>query len=325
MQSFKTDKAVLCAGDLIPDFVIPYGSLRSSLKEDKRAKGVASEVELRCGGTSGNSSCGLAKLGIPSYIFAKVGDDYQGKLLRNDLIENGVRTDYLLVDDKAPSAVNMIVIDEFGERFPFQWPRTGSAYANIKAEEIPESILDKIGWVLFEGVTLWKDPTGSSYLDLAERCYSAGIPISIDLNLHAEKVGWPEDYARKVRRVVELSSIVFGSLEEEYPFLTEHPRQLVTNTRSVIARDGKNGCTLYSNEGEYSVGIYPVEVTDTIGAGDIFNSGFIAAVVLGLPLKECLAWGNACGNYSVGLKGGRSCPDRKTLLQFIEKNGIPYR
>ena len=323
MLHFKTEKPVLCAGDLIPDFIIPFGSVcdPSQLRDAPTQQG----VELCCGGTSGNTSCGLAALGVPAMIMAKVGNDYQGQILREDLQKYGVDDTYLFVDPKAPSMNNFIVVDAKGDRYVFNWPRGGGAFANITLEEIPDSLIEKIGWVLLEGETFHMGSTADAYLRLAHRCAEDGVPVSIDLNLHTESFGWPDHFSSRIKEIVGLSNVVFGSTREEFPFLCSHPRDLVSENRAIVARDGRNGCTLYTHEGEYTVGIYDLKVSDTVGAGDIFDSGFIAAAVSGLPLKDCLAWGNACGNWSVQHPGGRSCPDRGTLLAFLAQQGVPFK
>ena len=172
---------------------------------------------------------------------------------------------------------------------------------------------------------LANNPTVEAFSQLAERCASAGIPVSLDLNLRTEAFGWGEEYASLIGRVLNVSSVVFGSVKEEYPYVCSHPRDLVRHSRMVVARNGRDGCTLYTDEGDYSVGIYDLPVCDTVGAGDCFNSGFIAAAVLGMSPRDCLIWGNACGNYSVQFDGGHSCPDRETMLRFLAENGVPER
>ena len=52
-------------------------------------------------------------------------------------------------------------------------------------------------------------------------------------------------------------------------------------------------------------GFAPAErVVDTTAAGDSFNGGYLAALALGLPESERLAWGHETARHVVGLAGG---------------------
>ena len=65
---------------------------------------------------------------------------------------------------------------------------------------------------------------------------------------------------------------------------------------------------------------YCVKVEDTVGAGDVYNAGFIAAKLEGKTLKECLTMGNAVSGYTVSKKGARSCPHREELETFMKEH-----
>jgi sugar/nucleoside kinase (ribokinase family) len=47
-----------------------------------------------------------------------------------------------------------------------------------------------------------------------------------------------------------------------------------------------------------------VDVVDTTGAGDSFDAGFLAAMLLGWPVAEALALAVACGSLSTRVPGG---------------------
>ena len=49
---------------------------------------------------------------------------------------------------------------------------------------------------------------------------------------------------------------------------------------------------------------YPVDPTDTTGAGDGFDAGFLASWLGGDPLDRALALANACGALSTQARGG---------------------
>ena len=48
---------------------------------------------------------------------------------------------------------------------------------------------------------------------------------------------------------------------------------------------------------------YPVEVVDTVGAGDAFVAGFLSGRLRGWGTAECLDRANACGACAVTVPG----------------------
>ena len=327
MSRWRTDKPVLCAGALMPDFVVPgsLGGKGTANPADQRS----GRLQLAMGGTSGNTAHGLRRLGIPTALLAKVGDDYLGHLLVEDLHGAGVAVNWVAFDPDRPTMINIAVVADNGDRAMFTWPDIESTLWQITDDDIAATIPDEIGWLQVCGATLEHAPAADSLGALATRCADAGIPVSVDLNVRSECFGWNEDFAKNIQRVIHVASVVFGSLPDEYPLFTDDPRSLVTPNRIVIARDGAAGTTLHSAGGDLTLAAYDVTPVDTIGAGDAFDSGFIAAAVLGHDLAECLRWGNACGAYSIQYAGGGSVPDRQQLHRMLDggpsviQNGTP--
>ncbi|HEX7973782.1 MAG TPA: PfkB family carbohydrate kinase [Anaerolineales bacterium] len=72
----------------------------------------------------------------------------------------------------------------------------------------------------------------------------------------------------------------------------------------VVLKDGPRGS--YVCEGSEIIHAPAIRVTpvDTTGAGDAFNAGFLKAWLDGLPLLDCLRWGNVVGGLSTLALGG---------------------
>ena len=100
------------------------------------------------GGTSGNTAFGLAHLEVKTTILAKVGDDYFGRLLRDDMASVGVDTSLISLHATAPTMVNMAVVEPQGARNMFTWPDDGGALWRIKPEDVPDGLASSVGWAL---------------------------------------------------------------------------------------------------------------------------------------------------------------------------------
>jgi sugar/nucleoside kinase (ribokinase family) len=96
-------------------------------------------------------------------------------------------------------------------------------------------------------------------------------------------------------------------------------RSLAHDERLVIARLGPGGAIACSTKGEVVVPGLAVDVVDTVGAGDAFNAGFIAARLRGLGVPEALRWGNAVAAFTITQPGARSAPTIDEMEAFLRK------
>jgi sugar/nucleoside kinase (ribokinase family) len=63
---------------------------------------------------------------------------------------------------------------------------------------------------------------------------------------------------------------------------------------------------------------FPTSVVDTLGAGDAFDAGFVAACLAGGDTHEALRWGNAVAALKIGRPGARGTPSRTELKEVLE-------
>ncbi|MYR58966.1 carbohydrate kinase family protein, partial [Streptomyces sp. SID625] len=66
----------------------------------------------------------------------------------------------------------------------------------------------------------------------------------------------------------------------------------------------------------------PVRPLDTVGAGDSFDAGFVAALLRGLPLPQALEIAAACGALSTRAHGGTPAqPTWDEAAAAVTRNG----
>jgi len=111
---------------------------------------------------------------------------------------------------------------------------------------------------------------------------------------------------------------------DEFTLLTgeddpiEAARCLAAGKRTVIARFGSEGAVVVKPSGEETaVPAFKTKVVDTLGAGDVYNAGFIAAILEGRPVVEAARWGNALAAISVGHEGATRHLNREGLKTLL--------
>jgi len=71
----------------------------------------------------------------------------------------------------------------------------------------------------------------------------------------------------------------------------------------VVVKLGEHGALALRDGTVEEVPAYPVDVLDTVGAGDAFVGGYLAALVTGQPTKGCLETGARLGALVCGARG----------------------
>jgi fructokinase/2-dehydro-3-deoxygluconokinase len=242
-----------------------------------------------------------------------VGDDGYGRFAVADLAAAGVETSAISETALSPTVMVIVVVTPGGERLIYVWPPTGGAHAALE----PSVAVDAIAgadWLHVSGICLRVAPARRALLAAMERAQADGVPVSFDLNLRLENWGWDDGFREVVLDAVGRADVVVGAARDEVCALAamedpvEAALSLAADDRLVIARLGADGAVACAADGVVSVPGYEVGVVDTVGAGDAFNAGFIAARLRGADTAEALRWGNAVAALSVTRPGARSAP-----------------
>ena len=171
---------------------------------------------------------------------------------------------------------------------------------------------------------LREEPVRDAQLKAMRLAREAGVSISLDLNLRLESWGMPDSLRKVFAQAISLSDVVLGSgTDEILPYtgsdsIQAGAEELSEGRRTVIARLGSEGALVVAPGKCFSSPAFEISVVDTLGAGDAFNGGFIAAQLEGYSLKESVRWGNAAAALKIGQKGARGLPSLGELVDFLE-------
>ncbi|MGI9649413.1 MAG: carbohydrate kinase family protein [Acidimicrobiia bacterium] len=274
------------------------------------------------GGSAANTAAGLARLGIESRFVGTVGDDSFGRFAVDSLMADGVDTTSVATAPDSPTVTVITVTQPNGERLIYTWPPSGGAHGALEAETAVEAITGA-QWLHVSGICLRTVPSRQAVLAVMEQAQTDGVGVSFDLNLRLEYWGWTEDFREAVDAAVEHSDVILGAASDEIQALAgsddpvEAATSLARGGRLVIARLGEDGALACSEEGVASAPGFPVAVVDTVGAGDAFNAGFIAARLRQSDVATSLRWGNAAAALTISKPGARSGPTLAELEQLL--------
>jgi aminoimidazole riboside kinase len=282
-----------------------------------------STPQLYGGGTAANTAVALARLGQAVTMISAVGDDGYGRWIIKDLQAEDIDTRgvHLVHDSFTPMV--MALIEPDGERLIVVWPPEGGAQNEILKEHINPDLIAGKTWLHTTGMCLRVSPSREAVLSGMAQARAAGLTVSIDLNMRLELWDLSPQTKATFMQAVEMADVVFGNAEEEIiPLSGERSlelaaRQLCGGQRIIVARMGKQGAWIVSPGEQVQSAAYKVQVVDTLGAGDAFNSGFIGARLAGHDVEEAGRWGNAAAALKLTRAGARGAPTRAELDKFL--------
>ncbi|WEX75635.1 PfkB family carbohydrate kinase [Sinorhizobium numidicum] len=249
--------------------------------------------ELRVGGCAGNSALAWDSLGVDYAIAANVGNDQFGAWLKEAFGERA--RDWPV--EAVGTTLSVGITHPDGERTFF----TTRGHLPLFSFDEVRSILDgerlRGGFALLSGSFL-TDALTLAYDDFFDWADAHEIAVALD-------TGWPLDGwtdANKLKTLAWLKRCHCALFNEvETTTLTGNSntaeaarslKQRMPAEAIVVVKRGPHGALALDRNGtEFSVPAPPVKVVDTIGAGDVFNAGFLAALAANMPLEACLRTG----------------------------------
>jgi fructokinase len=248
------------------------------------------------GGAPANFACSAAELvgtEMDVFVVGSVGDDDLGRRAIELLREHGVDTSCVSLADK-PTGQVLVELDEAGK--PTFEIATDTAWDNVAWSDALEALADRAGAVCF-GTLAQRSKTTRKTLRRFLRSTREDCLRIFDVNLRPPF--WNKDLVKEsfeYANVLKLNDAELpiladiatwpGSHDDFLHFLAKtHPFQVAALTR------GADGATLVSSAGERSDAPgQPVNVVDTVGAGDAFTAALAIGMLRGMPLDDINRW-----------------------------------
>ena len=276
-------------------------------------------------GAESNVAIGLQKLGHTCAWMSRLGDDEFGRYIYNFVRGEGADVDSVVFDGEHPTGIMFKEVSQ-GETKVYYY-RHLSAASTMKPEDLEQSSLRTAKILHLTGITpvLSEDcrRTVERAMEIAEE---NGIKISFDPNIR-KKLWKDRDYSEVLREFCLRSDIVLLGLEEaEQLFSTtdteEIFRFLFENGKAEYAaiKNGGDGAWVAGRDDRnpFFIPPYPCRCIDPIGAGDAFNSAFLAGVLEERRVEECGHMGAVAGALATETYGDiEGYPERKRLLNIL--------
>jgi fructokinase len=300
------------------------------------AGGEVTGFSMHPGGGPYNVAVGLARLGQPTAFVSKVGADFFGRRLRRAVRAEGIDDRFLA---SAPGALTTLafVADEGGEP-AFTFYGEGAADTLLTPEDLPAAFYDSTALLHFGGISLLRGSTPQAALAAVAGLRGRAL-ISFDPNVRPAVISDAVAYRATLARGIAMCDLLkLSAADIEWLAPGVEPLDYAAALLDagpalvLVTRGGAGALALRrSPDGLEQVAApgFSVQVVDTVGAGDAFTAGFLAALaergvlsraaVVALPavdLVAALRFGAAVAAITCG-RAGADPPLRPEVDAFV--------
>jgi 5-dehydro-2-deoxygluconokinase len=308
----------------------------------ERLEDVASFAKY-LGGCPANIAVGAARLGLKAAMLTRVGDEHNGRFVRETLAAEGVDVSHVKTDPHRLTALVFLSIKD-RDTFPLIFYRRDCADMAISVEDFGKGFIASAQALLVSGTHFSQPETAAACFTALRLACAAGTRFVFDIDyrpvlwgltspgMGEQRFVASRPVTEQLQRVIPLADLVIGT-EEEFHIAggCEDTDEALRRLRAIsaatfVVKRGPLGCSVHASGPAIAGQGFPVEVFNVLGAGDGFAAGFLSGWLRGLPLQECARRANACGALVVSRHGcAPSMPSLEELELYLSRSDWPHR
>jgi fructokinase len=252
------------------------------------------------GGAPFNFAAHLASLGHDVSFISAVGTDEPGQRILRRMAQKGLSTNFVSRVEEHPTGMVTVSLDRAGQPHYVIHRPAAYDFPRLSQTELAALLSRPIDWIYF-GTLLQSSPEARALtmrlLDSAagaRRFYDVNLRRGCwDLALVRDLLSWANVIKLNDEEVEEVARI-FG---RELGSLEEFCRTCVHTfgCEGICITRGVRGCVLWLDGKYIEAEGYPVEVEDTVGAGDAFAAAFLHGLGRGWPAPRIADFANRVG------------------------------
>ncbi|NOE19461.1 carbohydrate kinase [Ruegeria atlantica] len=257
---------ILCCGEALIDMI-----------SEPTASGAIGFVP-HTGGAVLNTAVAMGRLGVPVGMLTGLSSDMFGQQLIDALKASHVDTTHVIISDR-PTTLAFVQLLEGHATYSFVDENTAGRM--LLPEDMPDQ-LPAVSALYLGGISLACEPCADAYAALLDR-HGSDRAVMLDPNIRPDFIKDQTRFRTRLNRMISRADIVKVS-DEDLDWIIPGAEAesakasvlLQAGPSVVIVTRGSDGAHGYLADGsEVSVPVKPVEVVDTIGAGDTFNAGVL--------------------------------------------------
>jgi len=238
----------------------------------------AGEISAHPGGGPFNVARTVARLGRRCQFLGRLSDDAFGLRLRGALRDAGVML-AVSASTPAPTTLALAEVNSDGSA-DYRFYLEGTSAGQLALDDVAPGVLSSSNAIVLGGLGLLAEPMASTLAALLPTAAPA-TTVLLDPNCRPHAIGDLAAFRATVESFLARTDVVKVSVDDLRlldPLADARSaarRLLGLHPAAVLVTDGGGPVTVHTAAGERQVRVPPVDVVDTVGAGDAFVAGFL--------------------------------------------------
>ena len=302
---------ILVAGEINPDLILS-GQVEPVFGQAER---LVDSADLVVGSSSVIFACAAVRLGLKAAFIGLCGEDIFGRFMLAEMQKRGINIEHVIVRPGEQTGLSVILNRPLGrggdDRAILTYPGLIPA---LTAEAVTDDLLRQARHLHIASYFL-QTRLQPGLPGLFRRARRLGLTTSLDTNYD------PSEMWAGFEELLPLVDVFLPNAQEALSLtraasVDQALEQLSGLSKTVAIKLGRGGAVARRGNEQRRAGSIPVQVVDTVGAGDTFDAGFIYGWLQDWSLEKSLQLACVCGALSTRQAGGtRGQPSLPEALQ----------
>ena len=265
------------------------------------------------GGKGANQAVAAARMGAPTAMVGRVGDDMFGLQLIDTLAAGGINVDGIAIAPDTTSGIAVISIDESAQNQIIQVPGANITCGEAEAGRVLLALADASTLLLQLEVSV------DLSLQVAKEAYALGKTVILDPG--PVRPIPPEFFpfcSVITPNETEAQALVGFPVVDATTAAQAAEQLLDIGVGVAVVKLGAQGVYYATADGGDFVPPFPVEAVDSVAAGDAFNGALAVSLAEGATLHQSVRMAAAAGALAVTKSGAQdSMPFRAEVEELM--------
>lgn len=304
----ETSFDILVAGEINPDLILS-GDV---VPEFGQVEKLVDTAALTIGSSSAIFACGAARLGLRVGFIGVCGEDVFGRFMLDEMRKRDVDVSNVILRKDRQTGLSVILSSGSDRAILTHM----GLIAELQASDIPDTLLHQSRHLHVASYFLQTN-LQSDLPALFQRARAFGLSTSLDTNYD------PSEKWTGFDELLAVTNVFLPNEKEALSLSRERTVDLAagrlgTQVETLAVKLGAAGALGVRGGQTVRVASIPVKVTDTVGAGDSFNAGFLYGYLNNWELKKALQLACVCGAFSTQKAGGTNAqPTLDEAMKYV--------